>query len=168
MTVSIIAAVADNAVIGRAGDLPWRLRRDLRRFRQLTMGHTVVAGRKTQEAIVRRLGGALPGRRTIVLSRDLGYAASDCEVAHSWDEAIALTGPGAEVFVIGGSEIYALGLPHADRMFLTRVHAEIPGDAFFPPFDPQAWRVESREAYPADPDNEYPHTFEVLVRAGAA
>lgn len=167
MTVSLIAAVAANGVIGRAGDLPWRLRRDLRRFRELTMGHTVIAGRKTQEAIVRRLGGALPGRRTIVLSRDPGYAASGGEVAHSWDEAIVLAGAGAEVFVIGGSEVYALGLPHADRMFLTHVHAEIPGDAFFPPFDAEAWRVQSRESYPADAENDYPHTFEVLVRAGA-
>lgn len=166
MRLSILAAVAANGVIGRAGDLPWHLRRDLRRFRDLTMGHTVIAGRKTHEAIVRRLGGPLPGRRTIVLSRNPAYAAVGSEVAHSWEQAITLAAGAADVFVIGGSEVYALGLPHADRLLLTRVHAEVSGDAFFPPFDAGAWRVESRESYPADADNEYPHTFEVLVRTG--
>lgn len=164
MKLSIIAAVSENSVIGRSGDLPWRLKSDLRRLRELTRGHAVIVGRKTHESILRRLGKPLPDRRTIVLSRSPNYAAPGCEVVNSWDEALKRFKDEDEVFVFGGEEIYQLALPHADRIYLTRVHAEIPGDAFFPPFDRDEWKVINQERHPSDEENEFAYTFEVLVR----
>src|SRR5438128_8661840 len=114
MRISIIVAVAENGVIGRGGMLPWRLSDDLRRFKQLTMGHTIVMGRKTWESI----GRALPGRRNVVVSRQAGYAAAGTEVVGSLDDAIALAEAAGEteLFVIGGAEIYRLAMPRAERL----------------------------------------------------
>lgn len=167
MTLSIIAAVSDNNVIGRGGDLPWRLRADLRRFKALTTGHTVIVGRKTHESIVRRLGRPLPDRRTIVLSRTPGRA-EGCEVVTSWDEALERVRGEDEGFVIGGAEIYRLALPHADRIYLTRVHVDVRGDAFFPPFDRRAWQVVRQERHPRNADNQFDVMFEDLVRVKTA
>ncbi len=164
MMISIIAAVAENGVIGRTGDLPWRLRSDLRRFKHLTLGHTVIVGRKTHESIVRRLGTPLPDRRTVVLSRTPGYTAERCLTAQSWEDAVRLATPEEEIFVIGGAEIYGLALPVADRMYLTRVHAAVAGDAYFPPFERGDWKVMRRESRPEDVANEFNFTFEDLVR----
>lgn len=164
MTISIIAAVSENDVIGRDGDLPWRLKTDLRRFRTLTVGHTVIVGRRTYESIVRRLGRPLPDRRTIVLSRSPGYAVEGCEVVATWEDAMARVKVEEEVFVIGGGEIYRLALPHADRIYLTHVHAVVSGDAFFPSFDRRAWKTVHQESHRRDQDNEFDHTFEILER----
>ncbi len=167
MRISIIAAVSDNNVIGRAGDLPWHLRTDLRRFRSLTTGHTVIVGRKTHESILRRLGKPLPERRTIVLSRDRTYPANGCEVAASLADALARVRGAEEVFIIGGAEVYRMALAHADRLYLTRVHADIEGDAYFPPVDPAAWSVTSREPHSSDEENDFAHTVEVWERIPA-
>jgi dihydrofolate reductase len=146
--VSLIAALSRNGVIGRNNQLPWRIPEDLRRFRQLTTGHPVLMGRKTYESIVRTLGGPLPGRENIVLTRSLHYQAPGCRVAHSVQAALdqAHEAAGAEeVFVIGGAELYRLLLPVAQHLYLTEIHAEFEGDAWFPPFSAREWRETSRE-----------------------
>jgi len=162
MKISIIAAVAENGVVGRGGRLPWHLAADLRRFKQLTMGHTVIMGRKTWESI----GRPLPGRQMVVVSRQDGYRAEGVDVASNLDAAIdvATTAGDDEAFVIGGAEIYRLALPHADRLYLTRVHAKIEGDTVFPEFDPGDWRLVESERRPADEANDFPICFERYER----
>lgn len=155
MTLAIIAAVAANGVIGRGNDLPWRLPADLRRFKALTMGHAVVLGRRTWESI----GRPLPGRRMIVLTRQEDWTAPGVEVAHSLDEALDLAG-GETVFVAGGEAVYRAALPRAEALELTRVHAEVEGDARFPGFDASAWRRVWHEDHPADTWHAWPFTFE--------
>jgi len=167
MILSLVVAVAENGVIGLAGDLPWRLRTDLRRFRELTWGHTVIVGRRTQEAIVQRLGGPLPGRRTIVLSRRTA-AAPGCTVAASWEEALALAQGEDEVFVIGGAEVYRLALPHAQRIYRSRVHAAPHGDTVFPEVDPAQWRVVRATVHPRGAGDDFDHTFEILERVAVS
>ena len=141
--ISIIAAVARNGIIGRDGEMPWHLPDELRHFKATTLGHPLVMGRRTFEAI----GRALPGRRTIVLTRDPGWHHADVETAHSFPEAVALAGPADEVFVAGGAQVYADALPYAHRLLITEVDAEPEGDTFFPEWDRAAWREESREPH---------------------
>lgn len=144
MTLTAIAAVARNGVIGAQGDLPWRLPADLRRFKALTTGHVLVMGRKTFESI----GRALPGRTTIVVTRRPGWSADGVRVASSVDDALAAAAElGPETFVAGGAEIYAQTLAHADRLELTEVHAEPEGDTFFPELDRSAWLEVAREPH---------------------
>jgi len=138
--ISLVAAVARNGVIGDSGRLPWHLPEDLKRFKALTMGHVMIMGRKTHEAI----GRPLPGRRTIVVSRQARIAFPGVETAASLEAAIALAGEAPEIFVVGGGEIYVQALPLAHRLLLTEVDASPAGDAFFPPFDPARWRVGAR------------------------
>jgi dihydrofolate reductase len=138
--ISLVAAVARNGVIGDAGRLPWHLPEDLKRFKTLTMGHVMIMGRRTHESI----GRPLPGRRTIVVSRQAGLDLPGVEVASSLEAAIALAGEVPEIFVVGGGEIYAQALPLAHRLLLTEVEATPTGDAFFPAFDRRQWRVGTR------------------------
>ncbi len=160
MTVSIIAAVASNSVIGRDGGLPWRLSADLKRFKALTMGHHVVVGRRTWESIAR----PLPGRTVVVVSRTLGPLAGDVLVVGSLPDALDAARDDGEVFVAGGAEIYRLALPFADRMYLTRVHAAVDGDTHFPDVPWPAWRRVGANDQPADERNDLPSTFEVWER----
>ncbi len=166
MKLSLIVAMAENGVIGRDGALPWHLPADLRRFKTLTMGHSMVMGRKTFESI----GRVLPGRRSIVVSRDPEWRAEGAWTAPSLEAALALTATEAEVFVIGGAEIFRQALPRADRLYLTRVLAEVEGDVYFPELDASEWRLVSREEIAADEKNLYPTSFEILecevVRCG--
>ena len=134
-------ARADNGVIGRDGQLPWRLPADLKRFKTQTMGKPMVMGRKTFESFP----SPLPGRRHIVLTRDRDWHAAGAEVAYNPDEAVALAGDAAEIAVIGGAEVFALFLDRADRVELTEVHAAPDGDATVPAFDPAEWREVFRE-----------------------
>ena len=140
MPVSLIAAVAAGNVIGNAGKLPWRLPDDLARFKRLTMGHPVVMGRKTFDA----MGRPLSGRRNIVLTRDADLALPGCEMAHSAAEVMDAAG-GQELFVIGGAVVYELFLPLADRLYLTHVEGTFPGDAFFPPVSWDQWKAVGNE-----------------------
>jgi dihydrofolate reductase len=175
MTVSLIAAVAKNRVIGRAGKIPWRIPSDMALFKRLTMGHAVIMGRKTLESI----GKPLAGRTNIVLTRDPGFSRPGVIPAHSPQEALerareaaaaeAAHGPGrepstaepAEVFVAGGAEIYALFLPRADRLFITEINADIEGDELFPIIDPGDWTViRSEPGGPGAP----PHRFVLFER----
>ncbi len=142
MTVTLVAAVGSNGVIGRSGDLAVRIPEDLRRFKALTMGHTLVMGRKTWDSI----GRALPGRRTIVVTRQPSWAAPGAEVAGSVEAALALAA-GSEVFVVGGGEVYAQVLDRADALELTEVDASPDGDTYFPPLDRTAWAEVTREPH---------------------
>ncbi len=160
MTVSIIAAVAVNGVIGREGGLPWRLSADLKRFKALTMGHHVVVGRRTWESI----GRPLPGRTLVVVSRTLERPVDGVLVAGSFAEALRAARGDTEVFVAGGAEIYRLALPLADRIYLTRVHASVDGDTQFPEMEWAAWRRVGADDQAADERNDHPSTFEVWER----
>lgn len=169
MTVSLIAAVAANGVIGRDGDLPWRLPADLRFFKRVTMGHHLIMGRKTWASI----GRALPGRTIIVLTRSvepLRDLPPTVHVARSLDEALerARAAGDPEAFVAGGAQIYALALPRADRLYLTRVAAEVEGDVSFPPFDEAAlgndWLELAREEHAADDRHPFPFAICTLAR----
>ncbi|MBM4148041.1 MAG: dihydrofolate reductase [Lentisphaerae bacterium] len=137
--ISIICAMGRNRGIGVGNRLPWRLPEDLKRFKRLTMGHTLVMGRKTFESI----GRPLPGRRNIVISRNPGFRAAGCDMAASLQEALSAAGPG-EVFVIGGAEVYRSALPLAQRLYLTLVEDEPAADTFFPEYEGFD-RVVSRE-----------------------
>ncbi len=139
--ISLVAAVAANGVIGRHGQIPWHLPGEQARFKTLTMGHTLIMGRLTFDAI----GRVLPGRRSIVITRNRQWQHPDVETAHSLPDALALAGPGDEVFVIGGAQIYAAAMPLAQRMVLSHVHADPVGDAYFPQWDPREWAELSRD-----------------------
>ena len=162
MRVSIIVAASANNVIGVDGGLPWRLPEDLRRFKEITMGKPMIMGRATYESI----GRALAGRTSIVLTRQAGFEAEGCEVVATIEQALAAAGNAAEVMIIGGGEIYRQFLPMCDRVYLTRVQAEIAGDTRFPELDMQEWTVTNAEQYPAGDEREYGFTMEVLERVG--
>jgi dihydrofolate reductase len=149
--VALIAAVAANGTIGLGNRLPWRLPGDLRRFKALTLGHPVVMGRRTWESI----GRPLPGRENIVLTRAARFAAPGCRIAHSLDEALAAAGAADTVFVIGGGDLYRAALPLAERLLLTEIRRDFPGDAFFPEFDRTKFREASREPQRAADGLEY-------------
>jgi dihydrofolate reductase len=159
----MIAAVAENGVIGRDNGLPWRLPIDMRFFRLKTTGHYVITGRKNYEA----MGRPLPKRENIVVARTPGYEAPGCRVVSTLDAAldIARCAGEQEAFIIGGAQIYKLALPVADRFYLTRVHAEVDGDVFFPEFDESDWALVSSERH--EPDDKHAHAFtiETLHRA---
>ena len=159
MRLTLIAAVAQNGVIGREGDLPWRLRADLRHFKRRTLGHPILMGRKTWESLPRR---PLRERLNIVLSRSSEYVAEGATLVSCLADAIeAARASGAdEAFVIGGASIYAAALPLADRLCITHVAATIDGDASFPEVEWSAWRVTSEEAHEADEHNE--HAFRLV------
>lgn len=142
--IVLVLARADNGVIGKDGDLPWRLPADLKHFKALTAGHPMIMGRRTFDS----LPGLLPGRRHIVLTRDRGWRAEGAEVVHDIAEAIALAGESCAM-VIGGAEIYGLFLHHADRIELTEVHDSVEGDAAIAYPDPADWREVAREEHPA-------------------
>lgn len=161
--LTIIAAVAENRAIGYQGKLLYRLRADLRCFKALTVGHTVIMGRKTFESLPK---GALPDRRNIVLTRNASYLAPGAEVFGSLDKALAASSPGEEIFVIGGSSVYAEAMPLADRLCLTHVHATpAEADAFFPEWRDGSWRETAKEEHTPDADNEVAFAFVEYVRA---
>jgi dihydrofolate reductase len=163
MTVSLIAAMAENRAIGYKGALPWKLPADLARFKRLTTGHHIIMGRKTYESI----GRPLPGRTSIVITRQPNFQAAGCLVAHSLDEALRFARERGEreAFVIGGAEIYRAGLPLADRIYLTLVEARPAADAFFPEFGEAEWSRGEEEFVAADERNQYATRFVTLSRA---
>jgi dihydrofolate reductase len=147
MIISIIAAMADNRVIGRGGAIPWDIPADRRRFRELTMGHPVIMGRKTFESI----GRPLPGRTNIVLSRKPDFRAEGCIVANSLEDALRACCGAEDVFICGGEELYRQALPMADRIFLTVVHHPCSGDAYFPPLPADYVETERSECAEGEP-----------------
>jgi dihydrofolate reductase len=158
--ISLIVAASTNNVIGVGGGLPWHLPDDLKKFKSITMGKPMIMGRATYESI----GRPLPGRRSIVLTRQAGFEAEGCDVAASPEEALEIAGDVEEVMVIGGGKIYERFLPMADRIYLTRVEAHVEGDTFFPTLDRDEWQLVQSECFPAK-DGQDPGFFvEMLER----
>ena len=164
MRVSIIVAVAENGIIGRDGDLPWHLSSDLQRFKRTTMGHTIIMGRRTWESI----GRPLPGRSSIVVSRQTDYETGFETVVAvgSLEDALhlAATSGEEEAFIIGGAELYREALRRADRLYVTRVRANVEGDTCFPTVDWDQWQFVQGEEHAADDNNDYNYAFEVYER----
>jgi len=155
--ISIIVAMAENRVIGIENRLPWHLPGDMKWFRRHTLGKPVVMGRKTFES----LGRPLPDRHNIVVTADTAYTASGATVVHSIDAALRVAGDVPEIMIIGGESFYRQLLPRSHRIYLTLVHAQVAGDAWFPEFDWSEWRETERGDHPADDSN--PHAFSFLI-----
>src|SRR5262245_51624937 len=153
--------MAKNRVIGSNGAIPWHLPEELKRFKSVTLGHHIIMGRKTWESI----GRLLPGRTTVIVTRQRDYRVPGAVVAHTLDEAIGASRGDEEIFVIGGAEIFREALPVADRVYLTTVDTEVPGDTFMPPFEGAGWREQSAQAHPADERNPHAYTLAVHERA---
>ena len=161
MIISLIAAMGNGRVIGIHNRLPWRLPADMKRFRALTMGKPVLMGRKTFESI----GRPLAGRTNIVVTQDRSYDGPiGVKVAHSVDEALAIESKAQEIMVIGGASFYLQLLPRAQRLYLTEIHHDFVGDAFFPAWDSTEWREVQRDDHVPDGDNPYPYSFVTLER----
>lgn len=164
--ICLIAAVAANGVIGAANALPWHLPADLRRFKELTWGHPVIMGRNTWDSLPARFR-PLPGRTNIVVSRDPGFLPQGVVLARSLEEALAAGArESAPLFVIGGAALYAQAIGRAARIYLTQLHFEVAGDAFFPPLDPRQWRETTREEHPAA-EGRPAYAFVTLARRAA-
>ncbi len=157
MTLSLVVAASSNNVIGSDGGLPWHLPDDLRHFKRLTTGKPVIMGRRTFESI----GRPLPDRRNIVMTRQTDYAAHGCEVVSSVSEALELVHGVDEVMIIGGGQVYRDFLPHADRIYLTRVQADVGGDTYFPGIDENGWHRVMSEHHAADERHAY--AFDLMV-----
>ena len=168
MKVSLIWAMTDNRVIGIENRLPWKLPADMRWFRQHTMGKPIIMGRLTFESFGSR---ALPGRRNIIISSDKNYGgealAKDIEVYTSLEDALKAASDAEESMIIGGMSIYKQALPVADRLYMTLVHAEVEGDAWFPEFDISQWHPTERQDHQADEKNPYAYSFVILERKHA-
>ena len=165
LTILIIAAVAENGVIGRGGKIPWNLSSDLCRFAELTKGHTVIVGRKTYQSILKQIGHPLSDRQTIVMTRQQNFPVlNKDEIVTSWKEALEKARGDEKVFVIGGAEIYRLAIPYAKRMYLTKVHTQCSGDTFFPMYNMAEWQKISSESHTRNKENEHDYTFTILER----
>ncbi|ERJ82105.1 dihydrofolate reductase [Porphyromonas gingivalis F0566] len=159
--ISIVVAIAENGAIGYKNDLLWHLPADLKRFKEMTTGHSIIMGSRTFRSLPK---GALPNRRNIVLSRTQ-QDFPGAEWAASPEVALELVGDEAEAFVIGGAQVYEQMLPYTDKIYLTRVHADFPeADTFFPELDMSEWVELSRTEYPADEKNRYATTLLELIR----
>jgi dihydrofolate reductase len=167
-TIALILAAARNGVIGRGGQLPWRLSTDLKRFRALTMGKPMIMGRKQYESV----GRPLDGRDNIVVTRNPGFNAPGIIVVHDFDAAVVEARKLAaargvdEIMVIGGAEIFALAMPYAARIYLTEVHADVPGDVIFHAPGPPGWREMTRAYHAAGPKDDYDFSYVLLERPG--
>lgn len=166
MTITIIAALAKNRVIGYKGKLPWpKMKADLQRFRKLSLGKAVIMGSKTFQS----LGRPLPKRLNIILTRKKNLKIKNCKIAHSIKEAlqIAKKAGAKEVIIGGGASVYEQFLPLADKMYLTIIHAGFKGDAFFPKYSSREWEEIERSDYEPDEENPYSYSFITLVRKRA-
>jgi dihydrofolate reductase len=167
MQIVLIAAIAENGVIGRDGGMPWRLKSDMRHFRGLTLGKPVVMGRKTYLSLSIK---PLPGRTNIVVSRDAAFTLAGAIVAPSLETALeaargdALRRGVDAIMVIGGADIYAQAMPFAQRLEITRVHLTGDGDAVFPPIDSATWRQSASTEHPAGPDDDAPYEVATYIR----
>ena len=162
MIISQIVAVSENQVIGKENALPWHMPDDMAYFKNTTWGHHIVTGRKNYEAE----GEALPGRVNIVLTRKENYHIPDGIVAHRLEDAVAIAREAGEeeLFIVGGAEIYNLAMEITDRIYLTRIHATMEGDTFYPPLNMDNWEEVSREAHPIDQRNPYAYDFIIYER----
>ncbi len=160
MTISLIAALTRNRVIGRNNDLPWHLPDDMKYFMQTTKGHHVIMGRRNYDSIPEKFR-PLPNRTNLVVTRQKDLRLPQCRVVNSLEEAVevARTAGEQELFIIGGAAIYTLGMPLANRLYLTEIDTELPGDTFFPDFNKSEWREVSRKHHPADDRHAFPFDF---------
>ena len=158
--LSLIVAVSENGVIGNDGGLPWRLSADLRRFRRVTMGHHLIMGRLTYDS----LGRPLPGRTSVVISRTASYSDPAIKTARSLEHAIELAAGDDQPFVTGGAQIFSLALPYVQRLYVTKVHAHVDGDVFFPEPDWTLWQLTESEEHVADEKNQYDYSFQTFQR----
>jgi len=154
--ISIIVAIAENNAIGKNNELLWNLPEDLKRFKHITTGHTVIMGRRTFLSLPK---GALPNRRNMVISDVKGETFPNCEMVSSVEEAVSLCDEKEESFIIGGGMVYRQFLPHARRLYITRVHKEFEADTFFPEINFDEWDETERKKFPADDKNPYPFSF---------
>ena len=159
MTVSIVVAIAENYAIGKNNQLLWYMPADLRHFKQITTGHTVIMGRKTYDSV----GKPLPNRRNIIVTRQ-DIQIEGCEVVKSVDEALELCAGEEEVFIVGGAEIYKLAMNKTDRIYLTIIHHSFDADTLFPEIDYMEWKETSREDHQPDEKNKFPYSFITLER----
>ena len=158
--IAIVVAVADNRVIGSQNGLPWRIKSEMKYFKETTMGKPVIMGRKTFQSLKK----ALPGRKNIVITRDKNFAAEDVTVVHDLNSAILAAGMVPEICIIGGSEIYTLALPRADKIYMTEVHMKPEGDTLFPLLDHNAWIETKRERHTAQEGESADYSVTVLER----
>ncbi len=159
--LSIIVAHAENYVIGKEGDMPWHLPKDLKHFKEVTLGHPVIMGRRTFESI----GRALPGRLNIVVTTQPNLVVPDnVEIASSLGAAVKLCSSHSEVFVIGGGQLYKTAIALADRLYVTLVHGKFEGDTYFPRYRQEDYDVVSKEECERDSSNKYPMTFLTLAK----
>jgi dihydrofolate reductase len=159
--LSIIVAMAKNRVIGNKGAIPWHLPNELKLFKSLTMGHHIIMGRKTYESI----GRLLPGRTTVIVTRQSNYRVAGAIIAHSLPDAVTACGKDDEVFVIGGGELYRAALPIAKRIYLTIVETEPEGDTRMPEIDPAIWREQSTQEFSADDKHRHSYRHAILERS---
>ena len=160
MMVSIVVAIAQNNAIGKNNQLLWHLPADLKHFKQITSGHTIIMGRKTYDSI----GRPLPNRRNIVITRNTGLTIEGAEVVTTLEDALALCDNEDEVFIVGGAQIYEQALAKTHRIHLTTVHQNYDGDTFFPEIDKQVWKVINSEYHTPDEKNVVAYTFSTLER----
>jgi dihydrofolate reductase len=159
MTVTIVVAIAENYAIGRNNQLLWHMPADLKHFKQITSGHTVIMGRRTYDSV----GKPLPNRRNIIITRQ-DITIPGCEVVKSVEDALELCASEDEVFIVGGAEIYKLAMNKTDRIYLTIIHHSFDADSFFPEIDYMEWKEVSREDHPADEKHKYSYSFITLER----
>jgi dihydrofolate reductase len=160
MIISLVAAAGKNNVIGNNNKLPWKMPADMKFFMNLTLGHPVIMGRKTYESF----GKPLRDRRNIVISRDKNLVITGCQVVHSLDEALKLVKGDAEVFIIGGAEIYRQSMSIANKIYLTRIYGDFVGDSYFPDINDNEWKQISHSENKADEKNPYPFAFLEYVK----
>lgn len=154
--ISAVVAMSENHVIGDQNQLPWHLPADLKHFKHITLHHTILMGRKTYDSI----GKALPNRRNVILTQDQMFHAEGCETVHDLSSALAFD----DLYIIGGAKVFELAWTHINRLYLTLIHQNIKGDAFFPQLDLKRWHLMSREDHQADEQNPYDYSFLVLER----
>jgi len=159
MIISIITAISDNNIIGDDNKIPWYLPSDFKYFKEKTLNHTIIMGRKTFESI----GKKLPNRKNIIITSDLNYKADGCVICHSLDEAIEMSKNEDEIFIIGGSQIYKQSLNIADKLYITRVHGEFSGNITFPDYQKEEWTLISSDFIKSDEKNVYDMTFEIYI-----
>jgi dihydrofolate reductase len=160
MIVTMVVAIGENNAIGKNNELLWYLPKDLRHFKTITSGHTVIMGRKTFESV----GKPLPKRRNIIITRNTEFAVEGAEVVHTIEDALELCKADEEVFIIGGAEIYKMAMQHTDKIFLTVVHENFEADAFFPEIDWNLWTETAAEKHLPDEKNNLSFTFSTLER----
>lgn len=158
--ITLIAAASENEVLGKDNDLVWHLPDDFKRFKTLTSGHFIIMGRKTFETFPK----PLPNRTHVIISRQKNYTTENGIVVSSMKEALKKAAEDAQPFIIGGGEIYELGMPFADKIELTRVHATFEGDAFFPKIDKSKWELIEESFHPSDERHKYPFTYLTYIR----